>query len=75
MSVARAERRRGIGSAVLGRLLANARAAGFRRIILETTSTWVEAVAFYQKHGFRVTHVREGDMYFALDLSPGGASD
>jgi GNAT superfamily N-acetyltransferase len=39
MSVARGERRQGIGSAVLRQLLDDARAAGCRRIILETTST------------------------------------
>ncbi len=68
MSVARDLRRQGIGSAVLRRLLNDAKAAGFRKVILETTSTWEEAIAFYQKHGFRVTHTREGDTYFAIDL-------
>jgi ribosomal protein S18 acetylase RimI-like enzyme len=68
MSVARDLRRKGIGSAVLGRLLDDAQAAGHRKIILETTSTWDDAIAFYQTHGFRVTHIREGDTYFAIDL-------
>ena len=70
MSVARAERRKGIGSAVLRRLLAAAGSAGYRKIILETTATWDEAIAFYQKHDFRLTHLRGGDTFFALDLSP-----
>ncbi|MGD0174575.1 MAG: GNAT family N-acetyltransferase [Anaerolineales bacterium] len=74
MSVARAERRRGIGSAVLRRLLEDAKAAGYQKIILETTATWDEAIAFYQKHGFRFTHLRGGDTFFALDLSPMDAS-
>lgn len=72
MSVARGERRQGIGSAVLRQLLDEARAAGCRRIILETTSTWDEAIAFYQKRGFQPTHIRGGDTYFALDLPPAG---
>lgn len=68
MSVTRDLRRRGIGSAILRRLLDDAKATGFKKIILETTSTWDEAITFYQKHGFRVTHTREGDTYFAIDL-------
>jgi ribosomal protein S18 acetylase RimI-like enzyme len=74
MSVARSLRRRGIGSAILRVLLADARSAGYRRIILETTSTWEDAVAFYRKHGFRVTHCEEGDTYFLLEPRPGSAS-
>jgi GNAT superfamily N-acetyltransferase len=74
MSVARPYRRQGIGGAILHRLLEAARSAGYRKLILETTSTWEDAVAFYQKHGFRRTHVREGDTFFALELNPGQAS-
>jgi len=68
MSVARDLRRKGIGSAVLRRLLDDAKSAGYRKVILETTSIWEEAIAFYNKHGFRVTHIRAGDTYFAIDL-------
>jgi GNAT superfamily N-acetyltransferase len=68
MSVARAERRRGVGRAILEELIAYARAAGFRRIILETTATWQEAIAFYQRAGFRFTHHQDGDAYFALEI-------
>ncbi len=74
MSVARDLRRQGIGSAVLRRLLESAPAAGCRKIILETTSTWTDAIAFYERHGFQPTHVRGGDTYFALDLPSGGSS-
>ncbi len=74
MSVAPSFRRRGIGSAILRRLMDDARSAGYRKIILETTSTWNDAVAFYQKHGFRITHLRGGDTYFLLELNPGSAS-
>ena len=74
MSVARGLRRRGIGGAILRVLLADARSAGYRRIILETTSTWEDAVAFYRKHGFRATHSKEGDTYFLLELRPASPS-
>lgn len=69
MSVAREERRRGVGRAILQELIAHARAAGVRRIILETTSTWQEAIAFYQRAGFCFTHHQDGDAYFALEIT------
>jgi hypothetical protein len=25
-------------------------------------------IAFYQHHGFQITHYRDGDVYFVLDL-------
>jgi GNAT superfamily N-acetyltransferase len=74
MSVARDLRRRGIGSAILRRLLEQAASAGRRKIILETTSTWTDAIAFYRRHGFRPTHIQSGDTYFELSLPSGGAS-
>jgi len=74
MSVARDQRRRGIGGAILDRLIGDAQASGCRRVILETTSTWEDAVAFYRKRGFSITHAREGDTYFLLELNPGPAS-
>jgi GNAT superfamily N-acetyltransferase len=69
MSVIREMRRQGIGGLILRTLLEQARAAGAKRIILETTAAWQDAVAFYQKHGFRITHYDGGDAYFALDLA------
>ena len=74
MSVARDLRRRGIGGAILDRLIGDAQASGCRRIILETTSTWEDAVAFYRKRGFGITHRQGGDTYFLRELNPGPAS-
>jgi ribosomal protein S18 acetylase RimI-like enzyme len=73
MSVAADHRRMGLGSRVLGELLDRAKAEGFRRIVLETTSTWTEVIAFYTKAGFRITHNQGGDTYFELpvDSIPG----
>jgi GNAT superfamily N-acetyltransferase len=68
MSVAADMRRRGIGRMILAQLVERARAGGFRRLILETTATWEDAVAFYRRCGFVVTHHQAGDVYFALDL-------
>ncbi len=74
MSVAHDLRRRGIGGAILRRLIEDARSAGCRTIILETTSTWRDAAGFYRKHGFRVTHRQGDDTYFLLELNPGPSS-
>ena len=54
MSVAADIRRRGVGKALLARLCENAEIAGYRQIVLETTSEWQDAVAFYARFGFRV---------------------
>jgi putative acetyltransferase len=68
MSVAAPLRRCGLGSRILSELLAHARALGLRQVVLETTETWKEVVAFYLRNGFHITHRQDGDSYFALDL-------
>ncbi|NPV41111.1 MAG: GNAT family N-acetyltransferase [Anaerolineae bacterium] len=68
MSVAAAARRQGLGRRILTALCAEAKARGFKRIILETTQTWSEVIAFYQRFGFRITHYKDGDVYFELLL-------
>ena len=69
MSVAGDMRRQGIGRLVLQTLCRQAREAGYQRVILETTETWFEVIAFYESYGFLITHRHEGDVYFALDLA------
>ncbi|KAF0109238.1 MAG: putative acetyltransferase [Anaerolineaceae bacterium] len=69
MSVAKDARRSGVGRAVLRALCARAAAREFGRVVLETTETWGEVIAFYLANGFQVTHRRGGDVYFALDLA------
>lgn len=68
MSVAAGLRRRGIGRLILTRLIAAARQAGIRRVILETTADWKEVVDFYLQAGFRITHSQDGDVYFTIDI-------
>ena len=68
MSVDRRRRRSGIGRRILNALLDQARSQGYHRIVLETTATWADAVAFYLRCGFQVTGCRDGDVHFALDL-------
>ena len=68
MSVAADMRRRGIGRLILRQLVERAKSAGYRQIVLETTATWHEVIAFYTRCGFRITHYHNEDAYFALDL-------
>ena len=73
LSVAPEFRRRGIGKQILERLCQEAKELGFQRIVLETTSTWSEAIEFYIRFGFRVTYHQDGhfgdEVHFALDLT------
>ncbi len=68
MSVAASLRRHGIGSCLLQHLVAHAQARGYRRLVLETTATWQDVIAFYQQYGFQITHYCDGNVYFVLDL-------
>ena len=54
MHTAAAARRTGVGSAMLGHLIALARSQGLSRLSLETGASpfFVAARAFYQGHGF-----------------------
>lgn len=75
MSVVSELRGRGIGKSMLNRLCQEAREAGFRRLVLETTSTWEDVIEFYIRFGFRVTHTREGplggEVHLSLEPLPG----
>ena len=68
MSVAADMRRKGLGRRILQELRHQARLKGFKRLVLETTETWTEVIAFYLQFGFQITHYRDGDVYFALDI-------
>ncbi len=70
MSVAKLARRQGVGSCLLAALLAAARVHGYRQVVLETTSTWTDAISFYRRHGFRVLGAQDGDTHFVIDLAP-----
>lgn len=69
MYVAALHRRSGWGSALLHGLLQRAAEEGYTRLVLETTSTWSSAIAFYQKHGFTLVENTPEDCHFQLDLS------
>lgn len=69
MSVAKHLRRQGVGRAILKQLYEYAKAAGYAQIVLETTSTWEDAIAFYTRFGFRPIGSWDGDTHFVLDLT------
>ncbi len=69
MSVSATARRHGLGTRLLQALVDRARSMGLRQVILETTETWHEVIAFYLRFGFRITHHQNGDVYFAFDLA------
>ncbi len=58
--------RAGVGSKILIALLNAARAAGYKEVALETTATWLSAVAFYTARGFVPTRMANGDQHFRL---------
>ena len=75
MSVAAGARGNGVGSKILYGLLESARGAGYRRLVLETTETWAEAVAFYERRGFREVGRRDGEVHMALDIESAGGAE
>ncbi len=64
MSVAEEKRRQGIATVILNHLIQIAQENQYRQIVLETTSTWQDAISFYQRHGFTITHHADGDTHF-----------
>lgn len=68
MSVAVEMRRRGVARAILQALCGQARTLEMRQLVLETTETWQDAIAFYKNFGFKQTHLLNGDIYFRLAL-------
>ena len=66
-------RGQGFGRRLLGELLAEAKARGYRRVVLETASALKEAIALYRSAGFK-PYAREHlacrcDQAFALELT------
>jgi GNAT superfamily N-acetyltransferase len=68
MSVAREWQRRTIGNQILSALCSIAYKQGYQHMILETTSSWLDVINFYERFGFQKTHYQGSDIYFRLDL-------
>ena len=67
-------RGRGLGKRLLDHALARARDLGYRRVVLETATALKEAIALYERRGFRRYHPahlsNRCDAAYALDLPP-----
>lgn len=50
-------RRLGLASQLINALFSEAKKAGYKRVVLETTSDWQGAIDFWLRNGFRITHV------------------
>jgi len=68
MSVLESYRRQGIGNKILNYLISQARSMGCHLIVLETTSTWTDAIAFYKDYGFNLVECGNGSAHFILHL-------
>ena len=64
MSVKKENRRQGLGQLILKHLETAARQRQFHTILLETTETWTDVVAFYLANGYQITHHQDGDTHF-----------
>jgi GNAT superfamily N-acetyltransferase len=56
-AVVESQRGRGVGRALVERAVVEARVAGMRRLVLATGAADVGNLRFYQRCGFRMTHV------------------
>lgn len=68
MCVAQEHRNKGIGTALLEQLIAYASARHCAKLMLETTATWHDAIAFYVRHGFATVCEAQGNRYFERTL-------
>jgi GNAT superfamily N-acetyltransferase len=73
MSVAQDHRREGVATAVLRELVGVAVREHWVAVTVETTASWTDAVQFYERLGFRLTHYEEGqfgrDAHVRMDLT------
>lgn len=60
LAVDAAHRGQGIGRAVVAAILKEARQRGVKRLLVGTGNFSLDNMAFYQKYGFRLSHVRRG---------------
>lgn len=68
MSVRADLRGQGLGRRMLDALLDIARKRGCQLVVLETTTTWTDAVRFYSRYGFQFVDERDGDTHMKLEV-------
>lgn len=69
MSVDRAHRGQGIGRTLVTHLVAEARARGYHRVVIETNDDWWDAIGLYRACGFTEFDRHGGDVHMALELT------
>ena len=72
MSVSANCRRAGLGARIVEELIETGRSLSMTRVVLETSSSWIDVIAFYCACGFEVTGEQDGefgrDTWFELRL-------
>lgn len=68
MSVLKTYRKHGLGRRMLVHLENKAQSLGACRIILETNKHWADAIHFYERNGYSVTHEDEVSCYFQKEF-------
>lgn len=56
-------RRLGLASQLFTSLVSEAKRAGYKRMILETTSDWDSAIDFWLNNGFQITHIDDSGLW------------
>jgi len=70
MSLNSLEEDKGIGGALLDRVVAEAKEKSCRRVFLSTTNDNLRALGFYQRRGFRITALHPGALDEVRKLKP-----
>ena len=70
MHTAPEHRRFGVATKVLNALETRARSLGYGRLLLETNLDWHEAIAFYQRQGYREVQRNHLGIEFRKQLEP-----
>ncbi|MGG3507730.1 GNAT family N-acetyltransferase [Paenibacillus lautus] len=68
MSVQKEFRRHGIAQKMLKEIERRAQAKGFKRIVLETTNSWHDAISFYKKNEYKEVDRNEYEVHMAKNL-------
>ena len=75
MWVDQGNRRKGVGTAILGQLLRIARELRYGKVVLETEPDWDDAVSFYKGHGFEPVGIIRGNLQFDMQLRMPAANE
>ena len=68
MSVQKEYRRNGIAQKMLKEIERRAQAKGFKRIVLETTNSWHDAISFYKKNEYKEFDRNEYEVHMVKKL-------